>query len=77
MTIPVLFLIITIIAFYPGGGIWLIMVVIGMTGWTGIARYTRAEFLKTRNQDYVSASIAIGNPISAISNISLRPMRIP
>ena len=62
MTIPVLFLIITIIAFYPGGGIWMVMVVIGLTGWTGIARYTRAEFLKTRNQDYVSASIAIGNP---------------
>jgi peptide/nickel transport system permease protein len=61
MTIPVLFLIITIIAFYPGGGIWMVMVVIGLTGWTGIARYTRAEFLKTRNQDYVSASIAIGN----------------
>lgn len=61
MTLPVLFLIITIIAFYPGGGIWMVMVVIGMTGWTGIARYTRAEFLKTRNQDYVNASIAIGN----------------
>ncbi len=62
MTLPTLFLILTIIAFFPGGGIWMIMVVIGMTGWTGIARYTRAEFLKTRNQDYVNAAIAIGNP---------------
>ncbi|MAP66696.1 MAG: peptide ABC transporter permease [Candidatus Marinimicrobia bacterium] len=61
LTFPTFFLILTIIAFYPGGGIWIIMVVVGLTSWTGIARYTRGEFLKTRNQDYVSASIALGN----------------
>ena len=61
LTIPTFFLIITVVAFYPGGGIWLVMVVIGLTGWTAIARYTRAEFLKTRNQDFVTASIALGN----------------
>ena len=61
MTMPTFFLILTIVAFYPGGGILVIMVVIGLTSWTGIARYIRGEFLKTRNQDYVSASIAMGN----------------
>ena len=61
LTMPSFFLILTIVAFYPGGGIWVIMVVMGLTGWPGLARYTRGEFLKTRNQDYVSASIAIGN----------------
>lgn len=61
LTIPTFFLIITVVAFYPSGGIWMIMVVIGATGWTAIARYTRAEFLRTRNQDYVTASIALGN----------------
>ncbi len=61
LTIPTFFLIITVVAFYPQGGIWMIMVVIGATGWTGIARFTRAEFLKIRNQDYVTASIALGN----------------
>ena len=61
LTIPTFFLIITVVAFFPGGGIWMIMVVIGATGWTAIARYTRAEFLKTRNMDYVTASIALGN----------------
>ncbi len=60
ITIPTFFLIITVVAFYPQGGIWMIMVVIGVTGWTSIARYTRAEFLKTRNQDYVTAAIALG-----------------
>ncbi len=61
LTIPTFFLIITVVAFYPSGGIWMIMVVIGATGWTAIARYTRAEFLRTRNQDFVTASIALGN----------------
>ncbi|MBT3251862.1 MAG: ABC transporter permease [Candidatus Marinimicrobia bacterium] len=60
ITIPTFFLIITVVAFYPHGGIWMIMVVIGMTGWTAIARFTRAEFLKTRNQDYVTAAVALG-----------------
>ena len=62
VTIPLFFLIITVVAFYPSGGIWVVMVVIGLTGWSGIARYTRAEFLKVRNQDYVTAAIVLGIP---------------
>jgi len=60
MTIPTFFLIITVVAFYPGGGIWLIMVIIGLTSWPGVARFTRAEFLKVRNMDYVAAAQALG-----------------
>ena len=60
LTIPTFFLIITVVAFYPGGGIWLIMVIIGLTSWPGVARFTRAEFLKVRNMDYVTAAEALG-----------------
>jgi len=60
MTIPTFFLIVTVVAFYPGGGIWLIMVIIGLTSWPGVARFTRAEFLKVRNMDYVTAAEALG-----------------
>jgi len=60
MTIPTFFLIITVVAFYPGGGIWLIMVIIGLTSWPGVARFTRAEFLKVRNMDYITAAEALG-----------------
>ena len=60
LTIPTFFLIITVVAFYPQGGIWMVMIVIGATGWTAIARYTRAEFLKTRNMDFVTAAVALG-----------------
>ena len=60
MTIPTFFLIITVLALYPGGGIWIIMVIIGLTSWPSVARFTRAEFLKVRNLDYVTAAEAIG-----------------
>lgn len=56
---PSFFLILTIIAFI-GPSIFNIMIVIGLTSWTGIARLVRGEFLKLRNQDYVIAGKALG-----------------
>ena len=63
--IPVLFLLLTIIAFF-GRSIYLMMIIIGVTGWSGYARYVRAEFLKLRKQDYVQAAIASGLPLQSI-----------
>jgi peptide/nickel transport system permease protein len=34
--------------------------VIGVTGWTGIARLTRGEFLKLKQVEYVQAAKALG-----------------
>ncbi len=59
LTIPTFFLIIAIIAFLPPS-IYNIMVVIGLTGWTGVARFVRAEFLKLKQLDFVMASRALG-----------------
>lgn len=56
---PTFFLILVVLAFV-GPSLMNIMVVIGLTGWTGIARLTRGEFLKQRNQDYVTAAKAQG-----------------
>jgi len=36
------------------------MVVIGVTGWTGVARLVRAEFLKLKNRDFMTAARALG-----------------
>ncbi|MEZ4462557.1 MAG: ABC transporter permease [bacterium] len=36
------------------------MLIIGLTGWTGIARLVRAEFLRLKRQDFVQAAIALG-----------------
>ncbi len=36
------------------------MLIIGATSWVGIARFTRNEFLRIRNLDYVTSAIALG-----------------
>jgi peptide/nickel transport system permease protein len=59
ITIPTFFLIIAIIAFLPPS-IYNIMVVIGLTGWTGFARFVRAEFLKLKQLDFITALRALG-----------------
>lgn len=59
LTIPTFFLIIAIIAFLPPS-IYNIMAVIGITGWTGVARFVRAEFLRLKQLDFVLASRALG-----------------
>lgn len=57
--IPVIFLLIAIVAFW-GRDLYLMMVVLGLTGWVGYALFTRAEFLKLRQMDYVMAARASG-----------------
>ncbi|MDA7794596.1 ABC transporter permease [Flavobacteriales bacterium] len=58
-SIPRLILIITISAIFVRS-IWLIMVIIGLTSWTGIARFTRAEFLRIRELEYIQAAKSLG-----------------
>lgn len=60
MCVPTLVLILAIIAIIPKTTIWHLMVVIGITGWTGIARLTRGEFLKLKQIDYAVAARALG-----------------
>jgi peptide/nickel transport system permease protein len=59
LSIPTFFLLITVAALLPPS-IFLTMAIIGMTSWVGIARFTRNEFLKIRNLDYIMAAIALG-----------------
>ncbi len=56
---PSFFLILTITAFV-GPSIVNIMIVIGLTRWTGVARLTRGEFLRLANKDFVTAARALG-----------------
>lgn len=56
---PAFFLILTIVAFV-GPSIINIMVVIGLTGWTGVARLVRGEFLRLAEQEFVLAGRALG-----------------
>ena len=42
------------------------MIVIGFTSRVGTTRFTRNEFLKVRNLDYVTAAVALGTPTPRI-----------
>lgn len=64
-SIPTLFLLLTFVAFF-GRSIYIMMVIIGLTSWSGYARYIRAEFLRLRKQDFVQAAIASGLPLRSI-----------
>jgi peptide/nickel transport system permease protein len=63
--IPPLFLLITFVAFF-GRNLYIMMAIIGFTGWTDEARFIRAEFLRLRNQDFVLAAIAAGLPLRSV-----------
>jgi peptide/nickel transport system permease protein len=60
---PVLILILTLMAFWSAAAdasLLVIMLVIGLTGWTKAARQVRGEFLRQRSLDYVAAAEAVG-----------------
>jgi len=60
MNFPSFLLVITIVALLDKPSYWWIILVIGLTGWTGTARFVRAEFLSLRQQDFVVAVRGLG-----------------
>jgi peptide/nickel transport system permease protein len=56
---PTFFLILAVIAFLEPS-IWNIMIIIGLTGWMGVTRLVRADFISLRERDFVQAARAIG-----------------
>ena len=56
---PTFFLILAVIAILEPS-IWNIMIVIGLTGWMGITRLVRADFISLKERDFVSAARVIG-----------------
>ncbi len=62
---PVLYMLI-ILASVFSPSFWLLVILLSMFGWLGMAAYVRAEFLKNRTLDYVRAARALGQ-----SNLSI------
>jgi peptide/nickel transport system permease protein len=73
--IPTFFLIITVAAVFKPS-VYLIMVILGLTGWVGIARLIRAEFLRVRAMDYVAAAQVLGASDSRIMARHILPNAI-
>ena len=65
MCFPTFFLILTVLAVLRPS-IFNIMIVIGLTGWTGIARLVRGEFFKLKNQEFVLSARALGYSVRRI-----------
>jgi peptide/nickel transport system permease protein len=79
LTIPSLFLLLVMAKFFGGkipdidvagrtfsGSVVVIIVIIGLTSWTFLARIVRAEFLSLKENDFVMAARATGTPTSQI-----------
>ncbi len=59
LVFPRFFLLLAVLAFIRPS-IWTIMAVIGLTGWMGVARLVRAEFLALREREFVVWSQSVG-----------------
>ena len=59
-SIPYLLLVLAIAAVLGQKGILTVVLILGLTGWTGIFRLVRAEYLKHKVREYVLAADAIG-----------------
>jgi peptide/nickel transport system permease protein len=59
LVFPRFFLLLAVLAFLTPS-IWTIMVVIGLTGWMGVTRLVRAEFLSLKEREFVLWSQSIG-----------------
>lgn len=59
LSIPTIFLLLAVIALV-GPSIQLIMVVIGLTSWMGVARLVRAELLSLKEREFVLAARVLG-----------------
>jgi peptide/nickel transport system permease protein len=61
MTFPTFFAVVIMVALV-GPNVFNVMFVIGIFGWTGIARLVRGQSLSLREMDYVQAARALGAP---------------
>jgi peptide/nickel transport system permease protein len=62
MSIPVLLLAIALAAVLPAGGVWTLVLVLGLVNWTTVARVVRAETLSLRSREFIEAARALGAP---------------
>lgn len=78
LSLPALFVILMITAFFGQGNAIVVILAIGLTGWTTAARLVRAEFLSLREVDYVAAARALGaSPQRIILRHMLPPAMAP
>ena len=60
LAIPRVLLLIAVLALWSPVPIWLLVLLLGLTGWFGVSRLVRAETLTLRERDFVVAARAAG-----------------
>jgi len=70
--LPELYLLIIFASIFQPS-IWLLIILLSLFGWMGLADYVRAEFLRGRNMEYVTAARALGVGNVAIMTRHLLP----
>ncbi|MFM7022815.1 MAG: ABC transporter permease [Flavobacteriales bacterium] len=60
VSIPGLILIMAVVAIIAKPSVFVVMILIGLMGWTGIARFVRAEMLRVKKMEFMEAAKAFG-----------------
>lgn len=76
-SMPTFFMLLMIVAFLQSKSIFLIIIVIGLFGWTHFSRFVRGEFLRQKQLLYVEACHALGYSDRKIIFFHLLPNAIP
>lgn len=74
---PTFFMLLLIVAITQSKSIFLVITVLGLFGWTGIARFIRSEVLRQRKLPYIDACRALGFTHTRIMFSHLLPNSIP
>ena len=59
-SIPYLLLVLAVAAVLQKKGVLTIILILGLTGWTGVFRLVRAEYIRHKEREYVMAASSIG-----------------
>ena len=73
LAFPRLLLLLLIVSVYPDAGIFIVIAILGATGWMGVSRLVRAEFLRIKELDYAHAARSFGFTRSRIMFRHLLP----
>ena len=76
LSIPSLFLAITIVAFL-GRSVLIVIIVLSATGWMGVARLVRGEVLKLREREFILAARLLGTSSLGMIRHHLLPNVLP
>lgn len=77
LVIPGLPLVIVISSYVPDKSLWLVALVLSLTGWAGSARVLRGSTLSLRSRDYVLASRVAGEKRRRILAVEILPNLVP